>query len=194
MSHFPDHFAAPATFAFYKALLTIRPPYVKIKTKVRLMQHDLKALELIYRNSLTEEELDLSLQYHNISKEDFTNIAMINGWPTNPVAVKNLFAIIDESPLQSADSGQIEETNKASIRRINGIFEHAVTKFQLEMAGMSVPAILDSIDVITKIRDRLTKLEYPLYGLNTNVPETPANPINIFLSEEGPPPGQESEG
>ena len=155
------------------------------------MAHDILALELIYRNSLTDEELEIALQYHGISKEQFTNIAMVNNWPKNPVAVKNLCTAIEERPLQPADAKFIEETNKASIRNISTIFEHAVTKFKLEMGEMGIPAILDALDTLTKVRERLTKLEYPLYGLNTNIPDVPVNPINVYLST---PPGQEGEG
>ncbi len=159
------------------------------------MAHDIAALELIYRNSQTELEMELSLQFHGISKEEFVNIAMTNGWPKNPVAIKNLCTTVDEfNPLQPADKDFIEESNKASVRRINHVFEFAVTKFQLEMANMNVVPLLESIDLLAKIRERLTKLEFPMYGLNVADPQVPVNPIHVFLTaEEGPTPGQESE-
>lgn len=185
----------PSLFVFYKRLLTPCSRYGKVQEKVNAMSHDITALELIYRNCQTEQEMEVALAYHGISKEQFTNIAMVNNWPRNPVAIKNLCTVVDEfNPLQPADKDFIEESNKASVRRINNVFEYAVTKFQLEMANLNVVPLLESIDLLAKIRERLTKLEFPLYGLNVADPQVPVNPIHVFLTaEEGPPPGQESD-
>jgi len=160
------------------------------------MALDLKALELIYRNAETEAEMNLALEYHCISRDEFIDIAMTHGWPTNPIAVQNLSAQVASSPLLlPADNKHIEESNKASVRRLHGILEHAITKFQLEMANLSMAATLDGLEIITKIREKLTKLEYPLYGLSTAEPPAIPNPINIFLNtDEETSSGKESDG
>jgi len=147
------------------------------------MPHDLKALELIYRNAETEAEMNLALEYHCISREEFIDIAMKNGWPTNPVAIQNLSAQVG-SPLLSIEPKGIEESNKASVRRLHCILEHAVTRFQLEMSSLTLPAVLDGLETISKIREKLTKLEYPLYGLSTVEPPAVPNPINVFVNTD----------
>lgn len=160
----------------------------------------LRSLELIYRNAESEEELDVALEYHNISKEDFFKLAHTHGWEPSPIAIKNLAYQINTTPLLPVDSSHIEESNKAAVRRLHGLIELAVTKFQYAMMvrepAMSISAMLDQLETITKIREKITKLEYPLYGLSTMEPVAPVNPINIFLDpaqENSPPPPGEPE-
>lgn len=156
---------------------------------------DLKILELIYRNSETEDEISLALEKHNISMDELVDIAMEQGWDTNPIAIKNAASgLSGDSILVPADSLHIENSNKASVRRLHRILEYAITKFQLEMVNMTTPAIISGLDTISKVREKLTKLEYPLYGLSTMEPVTPPNPIHIFLdNKEETPPGEKGD-
>lgn len=156
------------------------------------MPLDLKSLEIIYRNSMTSEELDLSLEFHGITREELANLAMEHGWETSPIAIRNFAGQVE--PLLEADSENIEKSNKASVRRCNAILEHLITKFQLEMSGISTIAAIESLETLIKIREKLTKLEYPMYGLSTIEPPAPINPINLFLTENAPPLAEEDGG
>jgi len=149
------------------------------------MQINIKALELIYRNAETEEELDYALEHHGLSRQEFFDLAAARGWQANPIAAKNLSAQINELVVSPADPESVEASNKASIRRLNSIMEFLVTKFQYEVRNLSLTAAVDVLDALTKTRERLTKLELPLYGLSTSDPVLPGNPINIFMSDEG---------
>lgn len=144
------------------------------------MELNLKSLELIYRNAETQEELDIALAHHGVTQEKLFELAVTNGWKPNPIAISNISSQID-SVLTPANDEHIENSNKASVRRLHSLLEYAITRFQYEMHGMSVIGAIESLDVLVKVREKLTKLEMPLYGLSTADPVIPSNPINIFL-------------
>ncbi len=153
---------------------------------------DFQALELIYRNSETREEMDLALGIHGVSYEELLDMAMSRGWVSSPSTIKNLASCIEveaskEDDKKEADSDYIEKSSKASIRRLHQICEHVVTRFQVEMASlenqMTLPAVIDNLSNLVKIREKLTKLEYPMYGLSTIEPQVPVNPIHVFLTD-----------
>jgi hypothetical protein len=146
---------------------------------------NIRELELVYRNAETQEELDLALQFHGITYGELSALATDRGWQSSPIAVKNLAAQIDSfDPTVEADDKFIESSNKASIRRLHSLLEYTVTKFHLEARDMSIAAMADTLDVLVKIREKLTKLELPLYGLSTMEPVVVANPIHVFLDTE----------
>jgi len=143
---------------------------------------DLKELELVYRNAETQEELDLALQFHGMSSSELYRLASDRGWETSPIAAKNLAAQVDALPNAApADEKFIEESNKAAIRRLHSMLECSLTRFHSEYREMSIGAIVDCLDKFSKVRERLTKLELPLYGLSTMEPVVVANPINVFI-------------
>lgn len=154
---------------------------------------DLQALELIYRNSETKEEMDIALGMHGVVYEELLDMAMSRGWVSSPSTIKNLASCIEiessssEDEKKEADADHIEKSSKAAIRRLHQICEHAVTRFQVEMASvenrMSLPAMIDNLSNLVKIREKLTKLEYPMYGLSTIEPQVPVNPISVFLTD-----------
>lgn len=145
---------------------------------------DFKALELIYRNSETREEMEIALEMHGISMEQLVDTAMERGWESSPIAIKNIASDLSDENIttaSAADSDFIENANKASVRRLQRIFEHTVTKFQIEMVNMSTIAVIESLETLVKTREKLTKVEFPMYGLSTVEPPAPVNPIMVVL-------------
>lgn len=143
---------------------------------------NLKELELVYRNAETQEELDLALQFHGITVEELLTLATDRGWQSSPIAIKNLASRIDQFDTIEADDKFIESSNKAAIRRLHSLLEYTITKFHSEaMRDMSIAAMADILEQLTKVREKLTKLELPLYGLSTMEPVVVANPIHVYL-------------
>ena len=142
---------------------------------------DINALELVYRNSASSEELKAALLYHGVSEDQLHRLAAEHGWAPGPAVVKS-FATLPS--LEDVDPEYIDSSNKAAIRRLHTLLEYTVTRLHGEAEELSTAALIDQLEHVVKIREKLTKLELPLYGLTTAEPLAIKNPINIFLSDE----------
>lgn len=140
------------------------------------------ALEHTYKNAETPEHLRTALEYHEVSETEFYNLATEMGWTPGPMAVESLLG----SPLLEAGPEHIDKTTKAALRRIHMMLEAAVTKLHAESQETNTIAQLGQLETVVKIREKLTKLELPLYGLTTAEPISVQNPINIFMSADEP--------
>lgn len=143
--------------------------------------YDLKVLELVYKNASSEEELDASLEYHEISREDFFALASEKGWTPGPMALNT---IVSNASLIEADASFIDGSNKASVRRMQVILEYAAAKLQSTMLEMAPSALIDQLDSISKVGERLIKLERPMYGLTTSEPLPIPNPFQIVINSQ----------
>lgn len=154
---------------------------------------DHKALKSIFTNAQSEEELNIGLEHHGISKSDLLSIAQQNGWQPGPYAIAEMAVSPDTTP---ATPEFIEATNKASIRRLHYMLETTVASLYRDIArgDISTPAALDLLEQAIKNRVQLTKMELPMYGLAITEPLPIVNPIQVVMSDGTPANPEEESG
>lgn len=102
---------------------------------------DLNTLHLIYRNTETEEELEGSLQFHNISKKDFFTLVEEQGWRSNP--------FIDSILLGRNDPES----------RIKSLFDYTADKIQRNASSLPIDEMVSALDSLVKIKEKINKLD-----------------------------------